>query len=153
MKDEQGFTILELLLVVAVILIIAAIAIPNLLRSRQAANESAAVADIRSIIDAQSTYASQYPDIGFAGSLSALGPGAIPASSAHAGILDPLLANGSKDGYTFALVAGADTPSTSFAVTATPSGASGRRSFCGDQTGTIRYDPNGGTCTAASPRL
>jgi prepilin-type N-terminal cleavage/methylation domain-containing protein len=153
MRGRQGFTLIELLLVVAVILVIAAIAIPNLMRSRQAANESAAVADVRMIIDAQSTYSSQYPDVGFAGSLTALGPGAVPPTSAKAGILDTVLATGTKDGYTFQLAAGGGTPATTFTVTASPNGVAGRRSFCGDQTGTVRFNPSGGTCTTASPRL
>jgi type IV pilus assembly protein PilA len=71
MSKEKGFSLIELLIVVAIILIIAAIAIPNLLQARMAANESSAVATIRSINSAEVTYNSTYPSVGFAGSLSA----------------------------------------------------------------------------------
>lgn len=69
MSKPKGFSLIELLIVVAIILIIAAIAIPNLLRARMAANESSAVATIRSINSAEVTYNSTYPSVGYAGPL------------------------------------------------------------------------------------
>src|SRR6185436_12309495 len=75
MRKPDGFSLIELLIVVAIILIIAAIAIPNLLRARIAANEASAVSSIRTIVGAEATYQLAYPTVGFADTLAQLGPG------------------------------------------------------------------------------
>ena len=85
-KNQKGFSLIELLIVVAIILIIAAIAIPNLLRSRMAANEASAVGSLRTLNTAAVTYSSTYPSVGYPGTLGALAP-ASPATSAGADLV------------------------------------------------------------------
>jgi type IV pilus assembly protein PilA len=153
MRAHKGFSLIELLLVVAVILIIAAIAVPNFLRSRMRANEASAVASLRVINTAAVTYSITYPSMGFPAQLTTLG-GANPCSSSstQACLIDDLLAQGVKSGYTFVWTGDGLTPSVSFTVTGTPSvvGASGQNMYCSDQTGVIHYDSSGSGCTTTS---
>ncbi|HEX2715489.1 MAG TPA: prepilin-type N-terminal cleavage/methylation domain-containing protein, partial [Candidatus Acidoferrales bacterium] len=102
-KTEKGFSLIELLIVVAIILIIAAIAIPNLLRSKMAANEASAVGSLRSINTACISYNTTYGQFPPTGSLTALGPPAAgaAASAAAADLIDSVLAAGTKSGYAF----------------------------------------------------
>ncbi len=153
---QKGFSLIELLIVVAIILIIAAIAIPNLLRSRMAANEASAVGSIRTLNTSAVTYSSTYPGAGYPASLAAMG-GANPctALSTNACLIDAVLAGGTKSGYTFVWTGDGATPSVGYSVTGVPVsvGTSGQRAFFSDQSGVIRYDPTGAGATVASPPL
>ncbi|MFZ3210753.1 MAG: prepilin-type N-terminal cleavage/methylation domain-containing protein [Terriglobales bacterium] len=147
-KKNKGFSLIELLIVVAIILIIAAIAIPNLLRSRIAANEASAVGSIRTLNTAEVTYNTTYPTVGFTG-LTALGPVASggTASSTAAGLIDANLASGTKSGYSFTVTPATSVPSTDYQSAAAPVtlGTTGQRYFCSDSSGVIQYNATGST--------
>lgn len=151
-RSSKGFSLIELLIVVAIILIIAAIAIPNLLRSRIAANQASAVGSLRTLNTSEVTYSSTY-NVGFTATMSYLQPdptGSSPTSTA-AGLIDSILANGSKSGYSFAYSPGTTDSNgriNTYQFTAVPiTSSTGTNYYFTDQSGVIRQNS---TTTAGS---
>jgi type IV pilus assembly protein PilA len=137
---------------VAIILIIAAIAIPNLLKVRISANESSAVGSVRNLTTANVQYATQCPNLGFPAALANLGPG--NNTCAAAGIIDAVLVTGTKSGYNFtytpggANAAGVITNYNILALPITPS-VTGQREFCAVEDDVIHYNQGGAACNPA----
>jgi type IV pilus assembly protein PilA len=155
-RKRKGFSLIELLIVVTIILIIAAIAIPNLVRNKIQANETAAVGAMRTLNESVLLYLNTYG--GFPHALSDMGPGSggPGATSASADLIDSVLASGVKSGYRFTYAAVATDPAgnvLSYTITATPvvPGSSGQRSFFTDQSGTIRSTASGTADSTSTP--
>ena len=169
-KGSGGFSLIELLIVVAIILIIAAIAIPNLLRSRIAANQASAVGSLRTLNTAEITYATTY-NTGYSSTLGDLGPGpsgatGVPNATA-AGLIDEVLSGNSgsvgsaatmssKSGYTFVYIPGATDTSgkyNSYSILATPVnvGTTGTNFYYTDQSGVIRQNSTAVAGSSDSP--
>jgi type IV pilus assembly protein PilA len=157
-QNELGFTLVELLIVMSVILILMMLAIPGLQTASRKGNEVSAISSVRALNTAEGQYNSDYPAHGYACSLAALGgkTGAGTPTPEAAQLIADDLASGSKAGYTFTITG--CTKSTvnnidqyhSYQITAVPTsvGHSGNRGFCSDDSGQIHYDPKGGSnCT------
>ena len=139
----RGFSLVEMMVVVMIVLAIAAIAVPRMLQARMKANEASAIASMRAIRQAEEMYRTSYPSVGYSGSLADLGShGSNCESTSKTNaclIMDTGLAAGMKSGYTFELVADGNTPARAYTLTATPDsvGTTGRCTFVSDQNGYI----------------
>jgi type IV pilus assembly protein PilA len=161
LEPDSGFTLIELLIVMSIMLILMALAVPQMLKLKKQANELSATQTVGAIGKAEMSYISAYPTNGYACTLAALGgdPHAGAPSAQAAQLLDPqLAATGQKSGYVFGItnctkatntVNNQDT-FTSYEVTGVPQtvGKTGDRGFCSDENNIVKYDPAGGTnCT------
>lgn len=154
-RKQAGFSLIELLIVVTIILVLAAMALPNFFRSKMSANEASAVASLRTVNTAQTTYAITYPTVGYADELTKLAePTSGSVSANNAGLIDWVLGCAAqpceKSGYMLSIINAQGTPVTGYDIIATPKvqGQSGIRTFCSNQVPTVKYDPTGGTtCT------
>jgi type IV pilus assembly protein PilA len=155
---EAGFTLVELLIVMSVILILMTLAIPQMQKVIKRGNETSAISSLRTLNQMEGQYASTYPTHGFSCSLPALGgkAGAGAPTPEAAQLIADDLATGNKAGYTFSITNCSKTTINnqdqinSYEITAVPNsvGHSGDRGFCTDENGQIHYDPKGGTnCT------
>jgi type IV pilus assembly protein PilA len=153
LRYQRGFSLIELLIVVAIIIILVTVALPNLTRTRIGPNETSAQYSLQAIVKAENQYSQAYPDQGYTCSLQALGPPprGTPATASASDLIPGDLANGTKAGYIFALSGCTTAPGTnstaiiSFQATAVPQapGQTGQKAFCTDQSGRLYYDLSG----------
>src|ERR1700679_2434053 len=155
---ESGFTLVELLIVMSVILILMTLALPAMQSVIRRGNETSAIASLRMLNEMEGQYNSNYPQHGFACSLTSLGGkvGSGPPAPEAAQLIPDDLSSGSKSGYTFTITGCSKQTINnvdqynSYTINAVPNlvGHSGNRGFCTDENAQIRFDPKGGTnCT------
>jgi type IV pilus assembly protein PilA len=162
-RQQQGFSLIELLIVVAIILIIVSMAIPGFRQNKMSVNEASAVASLKAIQQAQISYQLNYPTKGYAENLASLGSGnlngaACTPAPVNACILDSNLSSGSKNGYKFQVQGGnpINGANTTYGAGAAPEryNSSGVRLFCTTEDNLIRFDANlGGTTTPPNPTM
>jgi prepilin-type N-terminal cleavage/methylation domain-containing protein len=152
-RSQKGFSLIELLVVVAIIMVIVAMAIPNVLRTRMTANETSAVSSLSTLNSACITYLTIYGS--YPPTLTSMGKGDT-ASAAAADLIDSVLASGTKAGYNFFYSAGTKDPAghvNSYSIKADPStpGTTGQKSFFTDQSGAIRANTAGPADVTSTP--
>ena len=140
-KRKEGFTLIELMIVVSIIAIIAAIAIPSLLAARISGNEASAISSLRTLTTVQEQYRTRFGD--YAAALTDL---------STAGYIDGVLGAGAKSGYTFQNMAATNNTLWSIEAVPTTAGTTGERAFFVDQTGVIRFS-TGAAASAADPAI
>src|ERR1700753_3777480 len=154
LRNQRGFTLMELLIVMSIMIILMLIAIPNFISMKASADETSAMQSLRAIYQAQIQYQTSYPANGFACSLATLGGNSSsgPPTATAAQVLQGDLAAGQKSGYTFNIVncskvtVNNQDMYTSYEATAVPQsvGKTGHKGFCIDPAGEIKSDPAGG---------
>jgi type IV pilus assembly protein PilA len=159
-RKERGFSLIELLIVVAIILIVAAVAVPNLLRSRMSANEASAVASMRTVITSEIVYSATYI-AGFSQDLTSLSDGGTPTncippavpSASSACLLDSNVASGTKNGYIFTYAASGSGVFDTYSLNGDPGNpGAGQRHFYSDQTNVLRVN-NAAVASSTDPAL
>jgi len=139
---ESGFSMVEITIVVAIIVLLAAIIVPRMFQAKMKANEASAEASIHAITVAQITYNNSYPAVGFSNSLGKLsghGSNCETVNSSNACLINSDLGSGLKDGYLFEIVGDGNVPDRSYRLTGVPRalGTSGSCAFSSDQTGAL----------------
>jgi prepilin-type N-terminal cleavage/methylation domain-containing protein len=140
--SESGFSMVEITIVIAIIVLLAAIVIPRMFQAKMKANEASAEASIHAITVAQMTYNNSYPSVGFSNSLGKLsghGSSCETVNSSNACLINSDLGSGLKDGYMFEIIGDGNTPDRTYRVTGVPQalGTSGSCAFSSDQTGAV----------------
>jgi len=151
-QRPNGFTLMELLIVISIMLILMLLAVPSYKKFRIHSNELSAISSLKTIQQAQMMYQTNYKRVGYACDMKSLGgDDAAKSTATSSGMIPGDLATGSKDGYRFTVACPSKTddsaPNVTYTVQALPAsvGSTGNRGFCMDESGTVKDDPQGGT--------